>query len=133
MDLMNYVPQEDTVTITLKYRGETLLNEPEKDNKPMTITVYLPHSKEAKAVEHEIANKQIKQFQKKKSMELDAAKLEEQSLERLAKLTASWEITLGGEQPKLSVEKATEVYRDVPWIKTLVEAEVEEAMDFTQD
>lgn len=131
MDILDFTPKEDTLEITLKYKGEVLLND--GDDTPMTITVYLPHSKEAKAVEHEIANRQIKAFQKKKSMEFDAAQLEQQSIERLAKLTADWNVTFGGKKPKLTVETAKEVYEKVFWIRGLIEAEVEEAMDFTQD
>lgn len=131
MDILDFTPQEDTIEITLKYKGEVLLND--GDDTPMTITVYLPHSKEAKAVEHEIANRQIKTFQKKKSMEFDAAQLEQQSIERLAKLTKEWDVTFGGEKPKLTVDKAKELYEKAFWLRSLIEMEVEEAMDFTQD
>lgn len=130
MDILDFTPKTDTVEVILRYGGEVVSND---DGTEMSITVYLPHSKEAKAVDYEIANRQIKALQKgKKGPELTAEILEQQSLDRLAKLTKEWDITYGGEKPELTIEKAKEVYA-VTWIRNLVEQEISDAMDFTQN
>ena len=50
----------------------------------------------------------------------------------VCKITASWNITYGGENPKLSVAKAREIYDEVFWIKAQVEEALAESLDFTK-
>lgn len=131
MDLKNFVPKEDTIEITLKHpgNGEVLNND---DGTPMTITFYLPHTKEAKKVQHELTNKRLKAMAQSKKVDLTAEDLEEISLDSLVKTTADWNITFGGEKPKFSVKKAREVYSEVFWIRNQVEGAIADAMDFTK-
>lgn len=131
MDLKDLTPKEDTVEVTLKHpgNGEVLNNE---DGTPMTISFYLPHTKEAKKVQHELTNKRLKAMSQKKQMDVTAEDLEEISLDSLVKTTHDWNITYGGEKPKFSVKKAREVYEEVFWIRSQVEGAIADAMDFTK-
>jgi hypothetical protein len=130
MDLMDLTPKTDIIVVTIKHPSteELLKNE---DGSPMTITVYAPYTKEYKAVVHGIANKRLQAASKnKKSLDYTMEELEEAALESLAKTTKEWNITYGGEVPKLTEAKAKEVYDKVFWIKTQIEGAVETSMDF---
>jgi hypothetical protein len=131
MDLKNLIPENETVTVTLKHPGNdaTLQNEDKTD---MTISFWLPHTKEAKKVQHEITNRRLKLMSRTKKMDLTAEDLEDISVESLAKTVSQWNITYGGEQPKLTVIKAKELFSEVFWIRNQVEEAVAEAMDFTK-
>lgn len=129
MDILDFTPKTDTVEVILEYGGKPVLNE---DGSEMSITVYLPHAKQAKEVQHEMTNRQLKAMSKKKHMDFTAEELERLSLDRLAKVTKDWDITYGGKKPKFSVELAVEVYDKAPWIRSLIEEATEEAMDFTK-
>ena len=131
MDLMNLKPTSDTVEVTLKHpnTGTTHKND---DKTPMTITVYASHSKEHKAVMHEQTNKRLKAMQGGKKQEFTAQDIEEATLTLLSKITSEWNITYGGENPKLSVAKAKEIYDEVFWIKDQVEEALAESLDFTK-
>ena len=59
-----------------------------------------------------------------------AEEIEEATLETLAKTTKEWNITYGGEVPKLSVAKAKEIYDSVFWIKAQIEEAIESSLDF---
>ena len=134
MDLMNFIPTTDTVdvVITNPKTFEPLKNE---DGSEMTITAYLPHSKEYKDAVHVQTNIRLKQMQAKgkKSNAITAEELEVASIKMLAKTTKSWNITLGGEKPEFTEDAAKKLYQDIDWIKALVEDGVAEAEVFTQD
>jgi len=136
MDLKNLTPKEETVTIELSYvdkNGDrvTIMNEG-KDPDPMTITVYLPHTKQYKAVQHEMTNQRIqKMSQGKKGVGLTSEDLEQIAIESLVKTTVDWNITYEGKKPKFSVDKAREIYA-VPLIRECIESGVADAMDFTK-
>lgn len=129
MDLMDLTPTTDIIVVTIKNPStdEPLKND---DGSDMTITVYAPYSKEYKAVVHAIANRRIKAAQGKKSVEYTVEDIESASLEGLAKTTKEWNITYGGEVPKLTEAKAKEVYDKVFWIKAQVEQGVEDSLGF---
>lgn len=131
MDLMNLKPASDTVEVTLVHpnTGATLKND---DKTPMTITVYASHSKEHKAVLHEQTNKRLKAMQSGKKQDFTAQDIEEATLTLLSKITAEWNITYGGEKPKLSVAKAKELYDEVFWIKDQIEGALADSLDFTK-
>jgi len=131
MDLKNLIPENETVTVTLKHpgNGATLQNEDKTD---MTISFWLPHTKEAKKVQHEITNRRLKKMSSGKKFEMTAEELEDLNVESLAKTAAQWNITYGGGQPKLTVTKAKELFSEVFWIRNQVEEAVAEAMDFTK-
>lgn len=130
MDLLDFKPTIDTIDVKLNHPGT---GEPLGDKKSkMTITVYLPHSRVYKDALHEQTNKRIQKAQKKKGMSFTAEDVEFASLELQAKATKDWDILLGGENPKFSVAKAVELYRDFPWIVAQIDEAVEEATSFTK-
>lgn len=129
MDLKDLTPKSDEIVIEIKHPATNAVLQND-DNSPMTITVFAPHSKEYKKVLHEQTNKRLKQMQSKKQQDITAEDLEEASLEALAKTTKDWNITYGGEQPKLTVAKAKQVYDEVFWIKAQIEAAVADSLDF---
>ena len=131
MDLMNLKPTSDTVEVTLKHpnTGATLKND---DKTPFTITVYASHSKEHKEVLYEQTNKRLKAMQSGKKQDFTAQDIEEATLTLLSKITASWNITLDGENPKLTVAKARQIYEEWFWIKAQVEEALAESLDFTK-
>jgi len=131
MDLMNLKPTSDTVEVKLLHpnTGEQLKND---DNTDMTITVYASHSKEYKAVMHEQTNKRLKAMQSGKNKDFTAQDMEEATLALLSNITASWDITYGGEKPKLTVDKAKDLYNEVFWIKTQIEGALADSLDFTK-
>ncbi len=132
MDLMNLKPSSDTVEVTLKHpnTGDTLKNDDKSD---MTITLYASHSKEHKAAMHEQTNKRLKAMQSgKKKVEFKSEELEEATLTLLSKVTADWNITYGGEKPKLTVAKAKDLYNEVFWIKDQIEEALADSLDFTK-
>jgi hypothetical protein len=131
MDLMNLKPSSDTVEVTLKHpnTGDTLKNDDKSD---MTITVNASHSKEYKAAMHEQTNKRLKAMQSGKKQEITAQDMEEAGLTLLSKITAEWNITYGGEKPKLTVAKAKDLYDEVFWIKDQIEEALADSLDFTK-
>jgi hypothetical protein len=131
MDLLDLTPKEDTIEVVLKHPNteEVLLNE---DKSPMTIELHATHSKAYKAAVHIQTNKQLKKVKGKgnKDFALTAEDLEESSLDILVKATKSWNITYGGEKPKLT--KAPEIYEKVFWIKDQIEEVLNSSLDFTK-
>lgn len=129
MDLLDLTPKSDEIVVTIKHpaTGEVLKNEDKSD---MTITICAPHSKEYKKVLHEMTNKRLKKMQQKGKNEITAEEIEEATLETLSKTTKEWNITYGGEVPKLTVAKAKEIYDSVFWIKAQIEEAIESSLDF---
>jgi len=138
MDLKDLTPSSDTVEVAVVHPAtlEPLANE---DGSPMTITMYAPHSKKYKAAIHEQTNKRLKKAQSKNGFDFTAEELEEATLDLLAKTTTldllakttkEWSITFGGEQPKLTLSKAKEIYSEVFWIKDQIEGAVSNSLDF---
>jgi hypothetical protein len=131
MDLMDLKPTSNTVEVTLKHpnTGKTLKND---DKSPMTITLYASHSKEYKAVMHDQTNKRLKAMQKGKSQDITAQDMEEATLNMLSLITHSWDITYNKEKPKLSSDKAKQLYEEVFWIKDQIEEALADSLDFTK-
>jgi len=67
---------------------------------------------------------------RKKSAEYTMEELEAATMESLAKTTKEWNITYGGEVPKLTEAKAQEVYDKAFWIKAQIEQGVEDSLGF---
>ena len=129
MDLLDLTPKSDEIVVVIKHpaTGEPLKNDDESE---MTITIYAPHSKEYKKVLHEQTNKRLKKMQSKGDKDITAEEIEEATLDALAKTTKEWNITYGGEMPKLTVAKAKEVYETVFWIRSQIEGAIEDSLDF---
>ncbi|HEY9819108.1 MAG TPA: hypothetical protein V6D20_25345 [Candidatus Obscuribacterales bacterium] len=131
-DLSKLKPEKDTVEVLIKHpiTDEDLLND---DGTQMTITVYLPHSKEFKEASYEVQNRRLKAVQKNRGkVDLDAEKLDREALELEAKTIAAWDITYGGKKPKLSLEAAKEVLSDLPWLRDQIAEAVANAQVFTK-
>lgn len=128
-DLLDLTPKSDTIVVTIKHpvSQEPLKND---NGSEMTITIYAPYSKEYKRVVHDIAQKRLKKAQKEGRQEFSLEDIEEASLDSLSMTTKEWNITYGGEQPELTVDKAKEVYDKVFWIKSQIETAVEQSLDF---
>ena len=131
MDLKDLTPNLDDIVVDLKHpaTGDVLKNE---DGTNMTITILAPYSKEYKKAQHEQISKRLKKAQKSKSQDVDYSDIEEATLEVLAKTTKAWDITYGGEKPKLTVAKAKDLYEEVFWIKSQLEEVVTDSLDFTK-
>ncbi len=131
MDLKDLTPNLDDVVVEIKHptTGDVLKND---DDTNMTITILAPHSKEYKKAQHEQISKRLKKAQKSKSQDVDYSDIEEATLEVLSKVTKSWDITYGGEKPKLTVAKAKKLYQEVFWIKSQIGEVVTDSLDFTK-
>lgn len=133
MDLKNFVPQSETITVELlsPMAPYEVIKNP--DGSPMTIELYATHSKFYRSEMHEQTNKRIKQMSKKRntSTDITAQELESAGINLLAKMTKSWNITYGDEVPKLTVEKAEEIYTEVFWIRSQLEEALSEDLGFT--
>ena len=106
MDLKDLKPKSDTVEVILVHPSnyETLFN---PDDTEMSIVVHAPHSKTYKEAVHDQQNRRIQKMQKgKKTSTFSAEDLENDGITLLAKVTKEWNITYGGSNPKLTVEKA---------------------------
>jgi hypothetical protein len=121
-DLNDLVPTSDTIDVVLKHptTGETLTND--DDGSDMTITVYAPHTKQYKSAMYKQANSRIKKAGGKiEDIEFDYEELEEASIELFSTITKEWNLTYNGVKPKLSENKAREIYEKIFWIKPQVE------------
>jgi len=130
MDLKDLTPKSETVEITVcnPSTSKPLLNE---DGSEMTIVMYAPHTPEHKSEVHRQTNIKLKRMEKSGRMSITAEELEDSALLHMAKVTKSWNITYDGEQPKLTVEKAKQVYSDIHWIKEQIEEALSDSVDFT--
>ena len=129
MDLKDLTPNLDDVVVEIKHptTGDVLKND---DGTDMTITILAPHSKEYKKAQHEQISKRLKKAQKSKSQDVDYSDIEEATLEVLSKTTKAWDITYGGEKPKLTSAKAKDLYEEVFWIRNQLEEVVTDSLDF---
>ena len=129
-DLSAFEFKTDTLTVEVKHpgTGDKLTNE---DGSVMTIEFWLPHTAQAKAIDYEYTDKYLSAMDKGKKR--TAEQLDKQRLERLAKVTKSWNITLDKKKPDLSVETAMAVYNRLPWLYRQSVDEIEEAQSFTKD
>lgn len=131
MDLMDLKPKYDTVEVVIKHPNslEPLTNE---DGSEMTVVLYAQHSKEYRGVMHEQQDRRIKLMQKKgATTNYSAADIERDAIELLSKCTKEWNITYGGETPKLTATKAKEIYTEVFWLRSQVEEALGDSLDFT--
>lgn len=133
MDISNFIPKTDTVDVELTnpMTGEVMTNE---DGSPMTITVFLPHSKRYKEVRHEQTNRRIQASQKKGGKTITAQEIEAETIDLLIKTTASWDITYKNERlDKFDEKVAREIYEVAPFIPEQLYEGVAEADLFTEN
>jgi len=115
-DLFSMIPTDDTITVELKHpvTEDALVKD---DGKPMTITVYAPHSSVYKAVVHEQTNKRLQKMSKGKKVTFTAEDMETSTLDLLTKTTKDWNIQFNGKSPKFNSTEALDLYAKVPWLK----------------
>lgn len=132
MDIANFIPTTDTVEVELKspVTGDVLTN---SDESPMTVTMYLPHSKQYKEVRHAQTNKRIQESQKKSKKTITAEEIEAETIDLLVKTTVGWNITYNDEMPQFSTELAKEVYEKASWIADQLYEGVGDAEVFTKN
>lgn len=130
MDLKDFTPKSDEVEVTVKHpvNGEPLTN---KDGSNMTIVLHAPHSKLYKEAMYEQTDKRLKSAQDTGSLDIKAKDLETSSLDLLAKVTKSWNITYDDEQIKLTVVRAKEIYEELFWLKPQLEEALSSFEAFT--
>ena len=124
-DLKSLIPTNNTIVINLLIDDEVIKND---DGTPMTVEVYLPHSKEYRDARHAQADKMIDSRQER----LKSAEAEEMTFDFLAKTTKTWDITFDGKKPNFSVAKAKEIYEKLTWIPELILTEVDKSKSFTK-
>lgn len=122
MDLQDFIPSTDHVTVELKIKDKNLTN---KDGSKMTLTVLSPFSKEYKKILHGAADKRIK------LKEPTVEDLENLNYETLVESTVGWDITWGGEKVEFSKELAREIYEKAFWIKLQIQEAQADTADFT--
>lgn len=132
MDLNDLIPKSDTIEVELVYKGKPLLNE---DKTPMTIEVYLPHSKVSKQVMYDQQNEYLKR--QKEGNDFKIEELVERGLDRLVGITKGWNITFGEDEegnkvkPKFTKKKAKEIYEALEFIPECIQRGIETNEDFT--
>lgn len=130
MDLMDLKPKSDTIEVILRHPNtlEPLTND---DGSEMTVTVHAQHSKEYRGAVHDQQDRRIAKLQKTSNNKYTSAELETDTIDLLAKVTKAWDITYGGDKPKLTPAKAKEVYSEVFWLRSQIEEALSESLDFT--
>lgn len=131
MDLQDLIPESDTIEVTIvnPLTKEPMVNE---DGSNMTITVWADHSAEYRKVLYKMTDERLaKAMEDGVDKRPSAEELDTNSLRVLAETTKEWNITLGGKKPRLTVDKATEVYLKVKTLRGQVEAAKEKAQAFT--
>ena len=130
MDLKDLAPKADTLEVILKHplTGEALMNDGRDEE--MTVTIWLPHTKEYKKALYELTDSNLKLAEQDPEKVRKASYLANASLELVSKVTKEWDITLDGGCPKFALAKVKEVYENYPWIKKQVEKAVEDHQNF---
>lgn len=129
MDLMSLTPVSDTIEVKIVHpvTREPFLND---DGSQMSLELYAPHTKQYKAAVYKQASTRIKASNLE---ELDFETLDTAGVELLASITKEWNITYDGKQPKLTPEKAKEVYDKIFWLKAQAEEGINSFEVFTKD
>ena len=129
MDLKALSPTKETIEVIVMDPRDMSVPFLNDDETEMTIELYAPHTKEYKKAIYAQATSRMKQ----NSDDIDFELLENASVELLAQITKSWDITYDGKKPKLTEEKAKEVYTEIFWLKAQVQEAVNNFQVFTKD
>lgn len=130
MDLSNFKPKSDEVKVFLKDSNGDFIPKDDKTN--MSITLHATHTSEYKQVMHELANKRLAKAQKSKKINITSEDIEADSIDRLVKITKSWDIILDGKCPTLTYDNIKQVYSSMTWIMDQLVEELEEFNSFTK-
>lgn len=124
MDLKDLIPDTETLTIEIEYKDKVFTNE---DGSPMTIEVYLPHSKVGKQAEY----KKSDSILRKGGEFISTEEWVDIGNTYFADITKGWDLTLKGEKPAFSNKKAKKIYEELAFIPKLIEEKVSAQVDFT--
>ena len=129
MDLKDLTPTSETIEVKIVHptTREPFLN---NDGSQMSVEVYAPHTKNYKTSVYKQASARMKMS---KGDDIDFEALENASIDLLANITKSWNITYDGKTPKLTEAKAKEVYDTVFWLKMQVEEAINTFEVFTKN
>jgi hypothetical protein len=128
-DLRDLTPTSETIEVKIVHptTREPFLND---DGSQMSVEVYAPHTKNYKTSVYKQASARMKMS---KSDDIDFEALENASIDLLAGITKSWNITYDSKKPKLTEAKAKEVYDTVFWLKAQVEEAINTFEVFTKN
>lgn len=129
MDLSNLDKKRDTVVtkLTNPLDNTPLLND---DGTEMTIESYGKFSDFYRQVRQEQQNARLKRSARTQKITVTAEEIASDQLEFIAKMAKSWNITLDGSKPELTVAKVREVYTRFPWARDQVEMDLEDTQAF---
>jgi hypothetical protein len=118
MDLSNFIPKEDVTVVEIKHpiTGEVLKTD---EGETMAITVYLPHSKEYRAVVHSQTNARIQRAQKTKGV-YTSEEIEQATIDLIVNTTKDWNVQFNKTTPKFSAEACRDIYDKLPWVRAQV-------------
>lgn len=136
MDISDFVPVE-LITINLYNPNthEKLLND---DGSEMTIELHGPETDRFRLETHRLKRGIMRKYADKKKDEdakLDEtfADIIENSANFYASVAVSWNITYSGSKPKLTKEKAEEVFAKHKWIVDQIERGIGRIANFTTE
>ena len=122
MDIKDFIPSEDNVTVDLKIKDKNLTN---ADGSNMTVTVLSPFSKQYRKILQSITEERIK------SKDNDDQDFDTFITQTLVDATVDWNITYGDEKPKFSKELAKEIYDKAFWIRSQIQEAQAKLSDFS--
>lgn len=122
MDIKDFIPSEDNVTVDLKIKDKNLTN---ADGSNMTVTVLSPFSKQYRKILQSITEERIK------SKDNDEQDFDAFITQTLVDATVDWNITYGDEKPKFSKELAKEIYDKAFWIRSQIQEAQAKLSDFS--
>ena len=122
MDIKDFIPSEDNVTVDLRIKDKNLTN---ADGSNMTVTVLSPFSKQYRKILQSITEERIK------SKDNDDQDFDTFITQTLVDATVDWNITYGDEKPKFSKELAKEIYDKAFWIRSQIQEAQAKLSDFS--
>jgi len=125
---------KEEVVVTLKLGKDDILNEPKGDAEatPMTITLSGPNSKASQEVAFDIQDEAIAKYKADpKSQEISSRKMFELRVDRVARNTTGWNITLEGKSPKFTLDAVKAFYNEYKMFFYQVEEALEIESGFT--
>lgn len=138
-DLTDFIPQSETVTITIMNPKEPEVPLKNMDGTDMTVEVYRESTGIYKHAIRDVVNTKLKEAKEAtdKASEEETFQraynlTESSTVDLYTKITKSWNITYGGEMPEFSFEKAREVYSQAVFLRDEIDKGLREDTGFTK-